>query len=154
MKVLAIDPGCKSSGAVLLDGMQVIEAWPEIDNYQLLDVMGSIRFDVDFIAYEMIKNYGHAVGGDVFETCLWAGRFIQAYNGPKVIKVYRQQVKKHLRLPMSANDAAVRQAILRLYEPSGGGKTPQVGTKAQPGPLYGVSKHAWAALGVGLTVIK
>lgn len=46
----------------------------------------------------------------------------------------------------------VRKALLDLFPRTGGGATPQVGTKAKPGPLYGISTHAWAALGVAVTV--
>lgn len=42
-------------------------------------------------------------------------------------------------------------ALLDLFPRTGGGATPQIGTKAKPGPLYGVSSHAWAALGVAVT---
>ena len=49
------------------------------------------------------------------------------------------------------SDPNVRQAIIDLFPPTGGGKCAQIGTKGQPGPLYGVSSHAWPALGVALT---
>ena len=52
---------------------------------------------------------------------------------------------------MRAKDSNIRQAILDRYPTTGGGKCPQVGTKKEPGPLYGVSKDVWAAIGVGLT---
>ena len=46
---------------------------------------------------------------------------------------------------------AALQALLDLFPRTGGGATPQIGTKGKPGPLYGVSSHAWAALGVAVT---
>jgi len=94
------------------------------------------------------------VGKDVFETCVWSGRFIQVAvdAGHKVPElIYRKEVKMHLCGSMRAKDSNIRQAILDLFDPSGGGKTPQVGTKKEPGPLFGVSKDVWAALGVALT---
>jgi hypothetical protein len=51
-------------------------------------------------------------------------------------------------------DKHVRQAILDRFPGTGGGKTPQIGTKKQPGPLYGVKGHMWAALAVALTAEK
>lgn len=34
------------------------------------------------------------------------------------------------------------------------GIDPQVGTKAKPGPLYGVKGHSWSALAVVLTGLE
>ncbi|OWT69226.1 MULTISPECIES: hypothetical protein [unclassified Achromobacter] len=104
------------------------------------------------LAIEMIASYGMPVGADVFETCLWIGRFIEAAPiKPAVELVFRKDVKMHLCGNTQAKDANIRQAILDQFARTGGGATPQVGTKKQPGPLYGVSTHAWAALGVALT---
>ncbi|CCH04029.1 hypothetical protein NH44784_000371 [Achromobacter xylosoxidans NH44784-1996] len=102
------------------------------------------------LAVEMIASYGMPVGREVFETCVWIGRFVQAWGGA-VEMVYRKDVKMHLCGTAKAKDGNVRQAILDLYPRTGGGATPQVGTKGRPGPLYGVSTHAWAALGVAIT---
>ena len=68
--------------------------------------------------------------------------------------LYRRDVKMHLCQNASANDANIRRAILDLFPRTGGGKTPQSGTKSQPGPLYGVTNHVVAALGVALTHAK
>jgi hypothetical protein len=42
----------------------------------------------------------------------------------------------------------IRKAIIDLYGPN---EKRVLGTKKEPGPLYGVSGDGWAALGVGLT---
>lgn len=101
------------------------------------------------LAIEMIASYGMPVGQEVFETCVWIGRFIEAFQGGEF--VYRKDVKLHLCQSPRAKDANVRQAIIDLFPATGGGKTPQIGTKKQPGPLYGMSSHVWSALGVALT---
>ena len=98
---------------------------------------------------EMVASYGMPVGREVFETVRWIGRFHEAFGGAEY--VYRKDVKIHLCQSMRAKDANVRQAILDLFPPAGGGKVPQVGTKLQPGPLYGVRKDIWSALAVALT---
>lgn len=104
------------------------------------------------LAVEMIASFGMPVGREVFETCVWIGRFKQAWHAPDAVElVYRKDVKMHLCGTTRAKDANVRQALLDMFPRTGGGKTPQVGTKGQPGPLFGVSSHAWPALGVAIT---
>ena len=48
---------------------------------------------------------------------------------------------------MRAKDSNIRQALLDLY---GGDKRKAIGIKAEPGPLYGIKSHMWAALGVAV----
>lgn len=150
--VLAIDPGTMESGWVRFCNEHVIDSgvWKNHDMLAMIDQGG-----FDDMAIEMIASYGMAVGREVFETCVWIGRFVEAFRDPDAVKlVYRRDVKLHLCGTTKAKDANVRQAILDLFPRIGGGKTPQVGTAKQPGPLYGVSSHAWPALGVALTAIE
>ncbi|KVP90912.1 hypothetical protein WJ95_09470 [Burkholderia ubonensis] len=108
----------------------------------------------DRLCIEMIASYGMAVGREVFETCVWIGRFQQAWRDPDSVKlIYRRDVKLHLCGTSNAKDPNVRQAVIDLFPREGGGKTPQIGTKGQPGPLYGVSSHAWPALAVAITAL-
>jgi len=148
--IFAIDPGTAESGWCSMIGREVIASgvW---DNERLLRFIdGGIA---DILAVEMIASYGMPVGKEVFETCVWIGRFVQAWGEQDRIRlVYRKDVKMHLCGTTKAKDGNVRQAIIDLYPASGGGATPQIGIKAKPGPLYGVSSHAWPAIGVALTV--
>lgn len=149
--ILALDPGTTKTGYCWLDEGRVAECGVA-PNHGMLD---SIRFDVhgaSVLAIEMVASYGMAVGKEVFETVRWIGRFQQAWDFPEaVMLIYRQDVKLHLCNSVRAKDANIRQALLDRFPATGGGKTPQVGTKSQPGPLYGISSHAWAALGVAIT---
>lgn len=121
-------------------------------NADVLEAMGMFPRGSHTLAVEMIASYGMPVGREVFETCLWIGRFMQAWHSPEAVRlVYRRDVKLHLCGTAKAKDSNVRQALLDLFPRTGGGATPQVGTKAKPGPLYGVSTHAWPALGVAIT---
>lgn len=148
--ILAIDPGTDRSGWVLCEGMRVIDAGVSANDDMLVTLK---TCGADLMAIEMIASYGMAVGREVFETCVWIGRFKEAWNRPDDVRlVYRAEVKKVLCHTHMAKDANVRQAILDLYPRTGGGATPQVGTKGKPGPLYGMHTHAWAALGVAITV--
>jgi hypothetical protein len=138
MTILALDPGPKESAFVLWDGARVIEAahWPNADIRQVL-----IGREYDFAACEMIASYGMAVGREVFETCVWIGRFAEVAMRP-VQLVYRRDVKLHLCHSPRAKDANVRQALIDRLGPQG--------TKKNPGPTYGMKSHLWAALAVGV----
>ena len=150
--MLAIDPGNTQSGWCIWDDENVLDSGI-LGNHEMLELIYQHR--ADKLAIEMIASYGMAVGRDVFETCVWIGRFMQWHNKPDdVLLVYRKDVKLHLCGTTKAKDANIRQAIIDLFPPTGGGKTPQIGTKKQPGPLYGISSHAWAALAVALTATK
>lgn len=141
MSILALDPGTTQSGWVLFDGGKVAGAGVA-DNADALRMVQSSG--ADMLAIEMIANYGMAVGREVFETCVWVGRFQQAWRDPAGVKLlYRQAVKMHLCNSPRAKDANIRQALIDLLGPQG--------TKRAPGPTYGVSSHAWAALGVAVT---
>lgn len=149
MNILAIDPGTTESGWCVYDGSRVIDSGVLPNDDMLVKVCAS---RADRLCIEMIASYGMAVGREVFETCVWIGRFQQAWHKPEGVElVYRRNVKLHLCGTAKAKDTNVRQALLDMFPRTGGGKTPQIGTKGQPGPLYGVSSHAWPALGVAVT---
>lgn len=147
--ILAIDPGTTESGWVRFCNEHVIDSGVYA-NSAMCDMVHAGGFDD--LAIEMIASYGMAVGREVFETCVWIGRFVEAFRDPDAVKlVYRRDVKLHLCGTSKAKDPNVRQAVIDRFPRIGGGKTPQIGTKAQPGPLYGVTSHAWPALAVAIT---
>lgn len=152
MKLLAIDPGNEQSGWVLYNTVSGLpEDWEKADNDDVLSLVDWVG--ADRLAIERIASYGMAVGASVFETCVWSGRFIERWlrvdmpQRPEPIRVYRKDVKLHLCNSPRAKDANVRQAIVDLY----GGKEKAIGLKKTPGPLYGMTKDCWAAMGVALT---
>jgi hypothetical protein len=148
--ILAIDPGTTQSGWCLFDGAAV-KSSGVAQNNDIAQMIDAGAFDR--LAIEMIASYGMAVGREVFETCVWIGRFVECFRDPDAVQlVYRKDVKIHLCGTTKAKDPNVRQAIIDLFPATGGGKTPQIGVKGKPGPLFGVSSHAWPALGVALTV--
>ena len=152
--ILAIDPGTDQSGWARLGWDGQPEGFGITSNLELLDIAEGMSGKVEGVAIEMIASYGMPVGREVFETCVYIGRLIEVIGDIHCRKVYRRQVKSHLCHSAKAKDGNIRQAILDRYPRTGGGKTPQIGTKAQPGPLYGVKSHVWAAIGVGLTAQK
>lgn len=157
---IGIDPGNQQSAVVAIQGADVTHHGIYLNGAELFDGIelafrSAKRSDAEKLcAVEMIASYGMPVGETVFETCVWVGRIVERIRQVRrevPRKVYRKDVKMHLCQSMRAKDANIRQAILDLYPPIGGGKTPQQGTKAEPGPLYGIAKDEWAALGVALT---
>jgi hypothetical protein len=151
--ILAIDPGTTESGWCLFEDGDVVESGVATNPEMLVIVRRST--DADRLCIEMIASYGMAVGREVFETCVWIGRFLQAWRDPEAVElVYRKDVKMHLCGDPRAKDANIRQALIDLFPRTGGGKCPQIGVKAAPGPLYGMASHAWPALGVAVTAAK
>ena len=143
--LLAIDPGTTESGYAVFEDGRVLASGVFDNRTMRACLMGYEPISpkpIDRIAVEMIASYGMPVGREVFETCVWIGRFIEAWCGPHEL-VYRQQVKLHLCKSPRAKDANIRQALIDRLGPAG--------TKAKPGPTYGVKSHAWAALAVAVT---
>jgi hypothetical protein len=149
--MLALDPGPVLTAWVeFADGLPTAFGKEPND-----DVLGRIMMSLaDQLAIESVASYGMAVGAEVFETCVWSGRFIQRWldsSGCPVRRVYRRDVKLHLCGTNRANDSNVRQALIDRYGP---GRELAIGRKATPGPLYGVKADVWAALGVAVTVAE
>jgi hypothetical protein len=146
VNLFAIDPGNTQSAFVVYDTetQHPIE-WSKIPNHDMLDMLDSINFDA--LAVEMIASYGMAVGKEVFDTCVWIGRFVERW-GEEFRLVYRAEVKLYLTHSRRAKDANVRQALIDRYGP---GKDVAIGKKASPGPLYGMAGDCWSALGVAVT---
>ena len=142
--LLAIDPGTTHSGLVIMVDGRVTSAQVS-ENSEVLAELGIHRATP--VAIEMIASYGMAVGKEVFETCVWIGRFVQVAGPDRVRLVYRKDVKMHLCGTPRAKDANIRQALIDRY----GGKAEAIGSVKRPGPLYGVKSHAWAALAVAVT---
>lgn len=153
MKILAIDPGTTQSAWCELDAGQLRRS-DKVANDVILRMLRDGHTHVwwpDVVAIEMIASYGMAVGKEVFETCLWIGRFIEAcdVNGVVTRLVYRKDVKLFHCETSRANDANIRAAIIDRFGP---GKEVAIGSKRQPGPLYGIKGDEWSALAVALTV--
>lgn len=156
MDILAIDPGDVKSAYIFYDTeTKKPGSYGIVENKEILRVINNCDRSSILLAIEMISSYGMPVGKSVFETCIWIGRFIQWWDNDETYKlIYRQEVKMLLCNSMRAKDSNIRQAIIDRYEPTGEGKIPQIGTKKQPGPLYGISKDIWSALAIAITTAK
>jgi hypothetical protein len=153
MRILAIDPGPEESAWLIYDsfGLRPIAQSGIEENDRLLSRLqeeGAGRnYSQNPLVIEMIASYGMPVGKEVFETCVWIGRFIEAW--PCFCqRFYRNDIKMHLCGSVRAKDANVRQALIDRFGP---GKDKAIGTKKAPGPLYGLKKDLWSALAVAVT---
>lgn len=137
--IICIDPGNTESAYVYTDTIFSFIKHRKLPNEELLKIIYENE-KPDIVAIEMIASYGMPVGKEVFETCLWIGRFIEALGSEKVKLVYRKDIKIHLCGSMKAKDANIRLALIdRFGNP---------GTKKNPGFTYGISKDMWSALAV------
>lgn len=153
-RILAIDPGYEQSAVVRLveGGVTFSETSP---NGSVVDGLSSgiLIHTADLVLIEQIASYGMPVGREVFETVYWSGRFHQAVNdnyylkGVPVCRLPRKTVVTQICGSARAKDANVRQALIDRY---GGSRSEAVGTKAKPGPLYGVHGDQWAALALAV----
>lgn len=148
MKILAIDPGNTQSAWILID---VVDhrpiAFAKEPNPQVLARLTSRSNGHYTAAIEMVASYGMAVGAEVFETCVWVGRFqqvlIQDINVTDVHLVKRHPIKLHHCHSAKANDSNITQALVDRFahgQPNHG-----KGTKAQPGWFHGFFKDIWQA---------
>ena len=133
--ILAIDPGTTQSAFVFWDSYKKIILDKGIwSNPDIIEIIADTNFDK--IVIEMVASYGMPVGKEVFDTCVWIGRFIQAKNPDKSHLLYRREVKMHLSGNMRAKDSNIRQALIDML-----GKD----------VTKGVSKDVWSALAIAVT---
>lgn len=150
--IFAIDPGNTHSGfAIIRMPDFALCEFGKVENAELLTMLEnySRANAVDAFAIEMVASYGMAVGKDVFETCVWIGRFIQAIHPKGHTFIYRKEEKLCLCGSLKAKDSNIRQALIDRYAKFDfkSGK----GVKKKPDTFYGVSKDAWQAIAVGVT---
>jgi len=139
--ILAIDPGPEESAYVLMNGDDLRPVdFGKIPNTDLRSLFFNT---VNYTVIEMVASYGMAVGAEVFETCVWIGRFMEAIRGSSCTRVPRIKVKQHLCHDSRAKDANIIQALKDRF----GNK----GTKKNPGWFYGFKDDVWQAYALGVT---
>ena len=141
MSILAIDPGPVESAFVVWNGEQILEKG-KIPNEEMLSLIYARR-QACRVVCEMIACYGMAVGAEVFETCVWIGRYLQTAEG-RMERITRGKVKMHLCHSMKAKDSNIRQALIDRFGAPG--------KKAAPGLTFGIAGDVWAAFAVAVTI--
>ena len=160
--ILAIDPGTYASAYVLWDGGAILDKGI-VSNDGILYTLSSMANSIDLLAIEMIGHYGTGMpaGKTVFETCIWIGRFVQAY-GKSCFLIKRKAIVTYLCNSPRAKDSNVRQALIDKYGDPKKVEVPvldddgnqvmkrngQPKTTKVPGSqiTFGLSKDLWAAL--------
>jgi hypothetical protein len=150
MNLLAIDPGTTESAYVGWDTEAQVLSFGKRENEYVRWVLPQLEAPrYTAVVIEQVESFGMPVGREVFETVHFAGRLFERFtaSGFTVHRMPRRAVKLHLCGTSRAKDSNVRCALIDRF----GGKQAAIGTKASPGPLYGISGDVWQALALAVT---
>ncbi|MBI3205003.1 MAG: hypothetical protein HYZ29_25930 [Myxococcales bacterium] len=148
--ILGIDPGPTQCGLVML----YLGRITDVTICSVAEALDAISCGYDrgefCVAIERVQSCGQA-GASLLSTSEVVGRLQQRAldSGHETILLYRRAILAALDITGRGNrDAIVRQRLIEMF---GGSKEMAVGTRKDPGPLYGVHGHAWQALAVAVT---
>ncbi len=149
---IGIDPGPTTSGLVVYElpaagPGRVRSCFKEADLDHVRCVLGTYASTPDVEVCIECTQAGPPSGA-VVKTTEVVGRLMERCEvlGLDYHMYYRREVLQALGCARQGNkDSHVRNALIELH---GGTKQVAVGKKREPGPLYGLSSHAWQALGV------
>lgn len=154
--IIAIDPGNTASAyAALNNNTYDLVQFAKQENQSFRKNIPDIikRCSPSDVIIEMISSYGMAVGREVFETCVWIGRYLEIFESMSIPThlIYRTDVKMNLCGQARAKDTNIRIALIDRFAKfdfkNGKGK------KDNPDFFYGVSKDIWSAIAVGVTFL-
>ena len=144
MILLGVDPGPESSGVVLYDtvGRYVVASHAKV---AFRDLQRMLQ-DAEHHAVVCERTTAGPPSTAVVRTTEIVGRVIQVCDGDT--RPLRLMPRHEVLLALGctargSKDALVREAVMALH---GGGRAVACGTARAPGPLYGVTSHAWQAL--------
>lgn len=153
--ILSIDPGNQESAYVLMNESDLRPI--EFGKFSNENVRVEVRrlFQKHYpkvtVVIEMVAHYGkdmHA-GKEVFDTCVWIGRFYEMFGDGWAEYVYRRDEKINLCGSMKAKDADITRALIDRFAKHDfkRGK----GTIKNPDWFYGFKEDIWQAYAVGVT---
>ena len=150
MILLGLDPGPDHSGLVVYDcnnAPYVVTAQARVRWPDMRTLIRSIEPDI--VVCERTTAGPPSIS--VVRTTEVVGRvmeFCESIN-QRFELLPRRDVLSALGVSArGAKDAIVRQALIELH---GGSQAAALGDKRAPGPLYGVTSHAWSALALCVT---
>lgn len=156
MIIWGIDPGPKESAVVIVGAgppLHICRKWSEENSTLETSIANSgyVRGYVNIAIESMTPQGRKGIAQVTIDTIRWIGRFEAACNRGCVQwkSIPRNTVRTRLAGPQG-NDASVRRTLIDLW----GGKARAIGTKAAPGPLYGITGHQWAALAVAVVYAR
>lgn len=157
--VIAIDPGNIETGITVIDSKTFKpELAVKMSNRTLIgsEIYNIVSdYEPQCAVIEMVAHYGSGMpaGSEVFDTCVWIGRYIEALRneGIPVYTIKRMQVKLNLCGQARAKDSNVTQALVDRFakgEPNYG-----KGTSKKKGWFYGFKADIWQSYAVGVTAL-
>lgn len=154
MIILAIDPGPKESALCMIGDDFHPAYFAKIANRQLLNWFR--EFDTlteKRCVIEWVSSYGMPVGEEVFDTCLWVGRYVEALAqlGIETELIKRGPVKLHHCGSLRAKDANITQALVDRFAP--GQPNHGKGTKNNPGFFAGFRADIWQSFALAVYAI-
>lgn len=140
MIVIGIDPGAKQSGFVLWNPENETITYKDILDNEIIPSFIREAPPKSIVAIEQLRGYGLRVGNDIFDSIWWSGRFAQAAKsaGMPFYMLPRADICNHLTDNPKCGDKGIRDALIDRYG--------EQGNKKEPGRLYGIKSHMWAAL--------
>jgi hypothetical protein len=162
--IMAIDPGPEESGYIVVDFGILLKPknnCPYIVDFKICEnseiektIEKYSEWNMDLtVLVEKIKSYGMSVGESTFQTVFMSGRFSKIAENcmVKFERIPRHAVKMHLCGNTRAKDKNIITAIVDRYDPMRRFGLYGKGTKKNPGPFYGFSKHIWQAFALAIT---
>ncbi len=163
--ILGIDPGPQSHGAVIYNARLRRVEWSSkaADTGEIhVHLVNLRRQNLDLPRYVIIERpaamgtLGPGIVGHMLDTAYEAGKLHASLQemGHWIETMTRREVLRSLGVlsGKGSSDSKVRAACIADHQVPGGPLA--VGRKANPGPLYGVSSHAWQALGLVLAWLE
>ena len=154
MLILGIDPGTTTSGVVFYctESRAVLASASALTADEVIRwIRGGTPTPYlhHRVIIEQVMSQGQS-GNDLLRTAEASARFWQVADDVDCLDlppVYmpRREVCSALAISGGGKDGQIREAMIELH---GGSKVAAVGSKKAPGPLYGVTGHAWQALGL------
>lgn len=145
--IISIDPGSKKSAGIIIGDDFKIAEKIIAENKKILAWIKKARKKYGnkgtgrILVSERVTSYGMIVGASVFDTCVWQGRFIQAWGGQYEL-LYRNTVKAHICGKVAVGDTEIRRALIERFGSPGNRKV--------PGFLYKIYRDMWSALAIAI----